>query len=139
MPLRPSTGIPLEEAANATVGVQDKQGMGYGPEVYKTLTAIYPGVWSLVNGDEIRPVDGKDWQWWEARNASAFTTLASTIEDSTFWTIQNMDDVTEAWKKLKVIYKPPGSQAFYRLMKEAMTLKMESKTVELLAQRIENL
>ncbi|KAI9830457.1 MAG: hypothetical protein M1826_004694 [Phylliscum demangeonii] len=86
------------------------------------------GVWMLVNGNDR-----------EARNASAFTTLASTMEDSTFRTIQNMDDVTEAWKKLKVIYKPPGSRAFYCLMKEAMTLKMEGRTVESLAQRIENL
>ncbi|KAI9814322.1 MAG: hypothetical protein M1826_002288 [Phylliscum demangeonii] len=54
-------------------------------------------------------------------------------------TIQNVENAAEAGKKLKTIYQPPGSQAFYRFMREAMNIKMGHRTVELLAQQVENL
>ncbi|KAI9833977.1 MAG: hypothetical protein M1826_005882 [Phylliscum demangeonii] len=104
-----SYGSGIPKAAPGIYAIAKFNGKNYGPWSSRIETLLkIQGAWGLVDGDELEPFGGDGGQW-EMRNANALATLGSTMEDSVFRTIHNVENATEAWRELKTIYQPPGS------------------------------
>lgn len=67
------------------------------------------GVWDIVSGEEREPARNHAVtlkQEWKRRNGIALAILAGSIEDPEYQAIRSVRKASEAWQKLRDIYRP---------------------------------
>lgn len=89
---------------------------------------VHSGYWKLVNG-ELKPEDGKDdaeIAKYKSDDEKALATICLSVKPSQLNYIKGCKSSSEAWTKLKDVYRPSGPIQKVTLYKKLLNLRMDA-------------